>query len=174
MDSVDADGFNVKLPAVVTVSATVVVSVVLPEVPVIVTVDVPAVAALLAVNVATLVPVVGLVPNAAVTPLGRPEAASVTLPVNPFTSVTVIVSVALPACVTERVEAEGDSVKVGVEARVPITIPRPFVPTHTVPYTCGSPVIAESADAYSCAESLICVHEAPSFVDAKIPRTPPI
>ena len=129
IDNVEADGFNVKLPAVVTVSATVVLAVVDPEMPVMVTVDVPAVAVLLAVNVATLVPVVGLVPNAAVTPLGRPEAASVTLPVNPFTSVTVIVSVALPAWATDRVEAEGDSAKVGVEASVPITIPRPLVPT---------------------------------------------
>ena len=66
-----------------TVSAIVVVAVRLPEVPVIVTVDVPVVAVLLAVNVNTLVPVVGFVPNAAVTPLGRPDAASVTLPVNP-------------------------------------------------------------------------------------------
>jgi len=79
----------------VTVSAIVVVAVIDPEVPVTVTVDVPAAAVLLAVKVTTLVPVAGFVPNAAVTPLGRPEAASVTLPVNPFTSVTVIVSVAL-------------------------------------------------------------------------------
>ena len=79
----------------VTVSEMVVVAVRLPEVPVIVTVDVPVVAVLLAVNVTTLDPVVGLVPNAAVTPLGRLEAARVTLPVNPPTSVTVMVSVAL-------------------------------------------------------------------------------
>ena len=76
-----------------TVSAMVVVAVVLPEVPVMVTVDEPAVAVLLAVSVSTLVPVVGLVPNEAVTPLGRPEAARVTLPVNPPVSVTVTVSV---------------------------------------------------------------------------------
>ena len=48
-----------------------------------VTVDEPVVAVLLAVSVSTLVPVVGLVPNAAVTPLGKPLAASVTAPVNP-------------------------------------------------------------------------------------------
>ena len=51
-----------KLPPDVTVSAMVVLAVVLPEVPVIVTVDVPAVAVLLAVKVNTLVLVVGLVP----------------------------------------------------------------------------------------------------------------
>jgi hypothetical protein len=76
-----------------TVNETVVVAVKLPEVPVTVTVDVPVVAVLLAVNVSTLVPVVGFVPNAAVTPLGKPEAARVTLPVNPPASVTEIVLV---------------------------------------------------------------------------------
>jgi hypothetical protein len=78
-----------------TVRATVVVAVRLPEVPVMVTVAVPVVAVALAVSVNTLVPVVGFVPNAAVTPLGKPDAASVTLPVNPFLSVTVIVLVPL-------------------------------------------------------------------------------
>jgi hypothetical protein len=79
----------------VTVSAMVVLAVVLPEVPVMVTVDEPTVAVLLAVNVTTLEPVVGLVANAAVTPVGKPDAARVTLPVNPPASVTVMVSVAV-------------------------------------------------------------------------------
>jgi hypothetical protein len=48
----------------------------------------------LAVHVITLVVVTGLVPNVHVTPEGRPVMASVTLPVNPPVSVTVIVSVA--------------------------------------------------------------------------------
>ena len=103
----------------VTVSEMVVVAVVEPEVPVIVTVDVPVVAVLLAVSVSTLVLVAGLVPNAAVTPLGRPEAASVTEPVNPPTSVTVMVSVAVLPCVMARVDAEGARVKLGV---VPVTV----------------------------------------------------
>jgi hypothetical protein len=98
-----------------TVSARVVVAVKLPEVPVIVTVADPVVAVLLAVSVSTLVPVVGLVPNAAVTPLGRPDAARVTLPVNPPTSVTVIVLVPLPPCVIVRLLGESDKVKLGVE-----------------------------------------------------------
>jgi hypothetical protein len=50
---------------------------------------------LLALSVSTLVEVVGLVANVAVTPAGNPDAARVTDPVNPFTSVTVIVSVPL-------------------------------------------------------------------------------
>jgi hypothetical protein len=61
----------------------VVLAVRVPELPVIVTIDVPAVAVLLAANVSTLLPVAGFVPNAAVTPLGKPDTASVALPVNP-------------------------------------------------------------------------------------------
>lgn len=72
------------LAAELTVSAMVVLALSVPEVPVMVTVAVPVVAELLAVRVSRLVPVVGFVPNVAVTPLGRPDADSVTLPVNPF------------------------------------------------------------------------------------------
>ena len=96
-----------------TVSASVVVAVRLTEVPVMVTVADPVVAVLLAVRVITLVPVVGLVPNAAVTPLGKPDAASVTLPVNPFTSVTVMVLVPLPPWVIVRLLGESERVKLG-------------------------------------------------------------
>ena len=78
-----------------TASAIVVVALSEPEVPVTVTVNAPVVSVLLAVRVSTLLLVVGLVPNEAVTPLGKPDAASVTLPVNPPLSVTVIVSVEL-------------------------------------------------------------------------------
>jgi hypothetical protein len=98
-----------------TVNARVVVAVRLPEVPVIVTVADPVVAVLLAVSVSTLVPVVGFVPNAAVTPLGRPDAARVTLPENPPTSVTVMVLVPLPPCVIVRLLGESERVKLGVE-----------------------------------------------------------
>jgi hypothetical protein len=73
------------------VKATVVLAVRLPEVPLMVTVAAPMAAVLLAVIVSTLVPVVGLVAKAAVTPLGSPVAASVTLPLNPFWPVTVMV-----------------------------------------------------------------------------------
>ena len=96
------------------VRASVVVAVRLPEVPVIVTVEVPVVAVALAVSVSTLVPVVGFVPNAAVTPLGKPDAASVTLPVNPPTSVTVMVLVPLLPWVIVRLLGESDKVKLGV------------------------------------------------------------
>jgi hypothetical protein len=55
----------------------------------------PAVAVLLALSVSTLVVVVGLVANVAVTPAGQAGCGKRTLPVNPFTSVTVMVSVPL-------------------------------------------------------------------------------
>jgi hypothetical protein len=73
------------------VKATVVLAIRLPDVPLMVIVAEPTAAALLAVSVSTLVPVVGLEAKAAVTPLGSAVAASVTLPVNPFWSVTVMV-----------------------------------------------------------------------------------
>src|SRR5580658_737417 len=87
----DAD--KLKLTDAFTVKETVVVCVKLPETPVIVTVAVPVVAVALAVNVRMLVAVAGFVPNAAVTPVGKPVAERVTLPVNPFAGVTVIVLV---------------------------------------------------------------------------------
>jgi hypothetical protein len=96
-----------------TVRARVVVAVRVPDVPVIVTVDVPVVAVALAVSVSTLVPVVGFVPKVAVTPLGRPDAARVTLPVNPPTSFTVIVLVPLLPWVIVRLLGESESVKLG-------------------------------------------------------------
>ena len=111
----DALTVKVGAAAAFTVSEMVVVAVRLPEVPVMVTVAVPVVAVLLAVSDSVLVEVVGFVPNVAVTPLGRPEAASVTLPENPPTSVTVIVLVpADPPCVIDTLLGEAESVKLGV------------------------------------------------------------
>jgi hypothetical protein len=70
----------------VIVRETLVVAVSVPDVPVMVTVDVPAVAVALALRVSTLLPVVGLVPSEAVTPLVSPDTARFTLPVNPPSS----------------------------------------------------------------------------------------
>jgi hypothetical protein len=142
-EAAERESVKLPVPAALTVSAMVVVAVTLPEVPVIVTVADPVVAVLLAVNVSTLLPVAGLVPNVAVTPLGNPEAARVTLPVNPPTSVTVIVSVALLLRVTARVDADGASVKpdVGftVSAMVVVAVTLPEVP---VIVTVAAPVVA--------------------------------
>jgi len=76
-----------------TVSFTVVVFVKTPEVPVIVTVAEPVEADVLAVRVSVLVDVAGFGLNEAVTPFGRPEADSVTLPENPLAGVMVILPV---------------------------------------------------------------------------------
>jgi hypothetical protein len=55
-----------------------------PDVPVTVTLYCPRLAELLAVSVRMLYPVVGFGANDAVTPLGKPDAARLTLPVNPY------------------------------------------------------------------------------------------
>jgi hypothetical protein len=101
--------------------AIVVLAVRLPEVPFIVTVAVPVGAVLLAVSVNTLVPVVGLVPKAAVTPPGSPDAASVTLPVNPFLSETVMV--VFPEAPWAKVSEVGapPKVKLGAGLTVKVT-----------------------------------------------------
>ena len=102
-----------------TVNAMEVLALRLPEVPLMVTVEVPAAAELLAVSVSTLDALAGFVPNDAVTPLGRPEAARVTLPLKPPAAVTVIVSVPLLPSAIAKFEAEGESVKLAV---VPVTV----------------------------------------------------
>jgi hypothetical protein len=73
------------------VTEIVVVFVKLPEIPVTVTVTVPVAAVLLAVSVNALVLDVLLGLNDAVRPLGRPEADKLTLPLKPFSGVTVMV-----------------------------------------------------------------------------------
>jgi len=70
-----------------------VVCVKLPDVPVMVTATVPVAAVALAVKVRALLVVAGFGLNAVVTPLGKPEADSVTLPLKPFEGVMAIVLV---------------------------------------------------------------------------------
>jgi len=93
-------GVTVRVIAVVCVNA--------PDVPVMVTVTVPVVAALLAASVNVLVVVAGLGLNDAVTPLGRPEADKLTLPLKPFSGVTVIVLVPLVPCVMLRLVGDAE------------------------------------------------------------------
>jgi hypothetical protein len=91
-----------------TVRLTVVVWDKVPEVPVMVTVEVPVAAVLLAVSVNVLVVVALAGLKAAVTPLGRPEAVSATLPEKPFFGVTAIVLEPLAPCATVRLVGEAD------------------------------------------------------------------
>jgi hypothetical protein len=117
---------SVKSGSGVTVRVIVVVCVKLPDVPVMVTVALPWVATPLAVSVKVLVVVVLVGLNTAVTPLGRPEAAKLTLPVKPPKSVTVMVLVpAPPPGVIDRLLGEAEREKSGVTVRLNSQMPRP-------------------------------------------------
>ncbi len=101
----------------------------------IVTVAVPTFAVALAVNVSALVEEVGFGLNAAFTPLGKPDAARLTLPLNPLAGVTVImVAVPLP-CVIVRLPAFAAREKFGAPGQlatrlVAFTLPMPVAKSH--------------------------------------------
>ena len=107
----------------------VVVAVSVPEVPVMVTVDRPAAAVEAAVNVTTLEVVDEAGLNAAVTPVGRPDAAKVTLPANGLTSFTVMVSVPLAPGATVRLVGEAERLKLPR----PVTVSEMEVVAESVP-----------------------------------------
>ena len=121
----------------------VVVLVRLPEVPAMVTVTDPVVAVPLAerVKVLALVVLPGL--NDAVTPLGSPVADSTTLPLKPFSALTVMVLVPLEPCVMVRLLGELESVKFGGGLTVSDTVVA-FVKLPAVPVmvTVTVPVVA--------------------------------
>jgi hypothetical protein len=127
---------SVKSGGGVTVSAIAVVCVKLPEVPVMVTVvGLPTVAEPLAVSVKTLVPVVLVGLNDAVTPVGRVEVTvKATLPAKPFVGLTVIVLVppGVTPCAMLKVLGAAESVKFGgavtVRAIVVVCVRLPDVP----------------------------------------------
>ena len=89
----------------------VVVLATLPAMPVSVTVNVPKVAVALALSVKVLVLLVLPGLKEAVTPLGRPEADKLTLPLKPFCGVMVTVLVQLAPCIIVRLLGDEDSVK---------------------------------------------------------------
>jgi hypothetical protein len=74
---------SVKVGALI-VRAMVVVAFRAPEVPVMVRLVVPPGAEALTASVSTLVPEAGFVLHEAVTPLGNPDTARLTLPLNPY------------------------------------------------------------------------------------------
>jgi hypothetical protein len=103
----------------------------LPDTPLTVTLYDPVVAALLAVRVNALVVFVLEGLKAAVTPLGRPEAVSATLSLNPFWPITLIVLLALPPPTRGRLPAEDERVNVlacTVTAILAVRIRVPVVP----------------------------------------------
>jgi len=118
----EAESEKFGVAAAFTVRLMVVLCVKAPEVPVIVTVAVPVVAVPLAVNVTLLVVVVLAGLKDAVTPLGRPEAVKLTLPVKPFTGVTVIVLLPLPPCVTETLAGDAESEKSAAAAAFTVSV----------------------------------------------------
>jgi membrane-associated protease RseP (regulator of RpoE activity) len=79
-----------------------------PDVPVTVTVAGPVAAVLLAANVKVLVPVVLVGLNAAVTPLGNPVDDKLTLPLNPFTGLTVMVLAPLVPCTIVKLPGDAE------------------------------------------------------------------
>ena len=109
----EADSEKLGVATPFTVNEIDVVWLSVPDVPVTVTDDVPVVAVELAVKVTTLLPVVGFVPKLAVTPLGRADVESVTLPVKPPDGVTVTVELPLLPCATVKLLGEADSEKFG-------------------------------------------------------------
>ena len=82
----------------------------LPDVPVMMTVNVPVAAVLLALSVSVLAVVAGLGLNEAATPLGRPDADKLTLPLKPFCGVLVIVLVPLVPCMMLRLFGDAERV----------------------------------------------------------------
>lgn len=124
------------------------VAVKLPEVPVIVTGPEKYAALLLAVSVNTLLPLVGFVPHVAVTPLGNPDAANVTLPVNPYCGVTVIEVVIEELWLTDTPDGLAESAKLGpwtITACVVVSVMSPDVPVMVnVALAFGAELLAAS------------------------------
>jgi hypothetical protein len=103
-----------------------------------VTVLVPVVARLLTVKVSVLVLVAGLVANDEVTPLPRPEADKVTLPLKPLDGVIVIFAVACDDWSMVKLVGEADSAKlpeagaVTVRVTVAVRVMAPPLPVTVI------------------------------------------
>ena len=110
-----------------------------PEVPVTVTGKVPILAVLLADKVNRLVAVAGFVSKTALTPLGTPDAAKFTVPLNPFKGLIVMV-VEPPAPWTKvKLVDDAESVKLGRDEAgqlltklAALTVPMPVAKSQPV------------------------------------------
>lgn len=139
---------RVKFPTdtVSTVRLIVVVFISVPDVPVTVTVTVPVAAVLPAVRVSVLEEVAGFGVNAAVTPVGKPDADRVTLPLKPFCGViAIVVVIPLPPCVIVRLPGEGERVKLGLEEEVGQAFTRLKALTVPMPVAKSQPVVVPYA-----------------------------
>lgn len=136
---------KVKLPALLTVNAIVVVLLNDPEVPVIVTLVVPIAAVLLAVNVTVLVlaELVGL--KEAVTPLGIPEAEKPTKLEKPFRASTVMVLVPVLLRVMVTLLGEDERKNPGARPFVGQLATRLAAFTEPIPLAKSQPVIVPYA-----------------------------
>ena len=109
----DAESVKLATGTAVTARERVVTLVRLPEVPVMVTVADPGVAVLLAVSVSVLALAVLVGLKDAVTPLGRPDADKLTLPLKPFCGVMVTALVPLAPCAIVTLPGDAESEKLG-------------------------------------------------------------
>jgi len=107
------DAEKAKFAGGFTVRESVVLCDKLPEIPVTVTVTVPTIAVLLAVSVNVLVLAVLPGLNDAVTPLGRPDADKLTLPLKPFCGDTVMVAAPAAPCTIVKPLGEAEMEKLG-------------------------------------------------------------
>jgi hypothetical protein len=171
-----ADGIVARVAAVagVTVSETVVVWLRDPEIPVTVTVDVPAAAVLPTESVNT-----PLVLNDAVTPVGSPEGVKVTVPVNPFCGVTVILLVPLAACATDKLLGEADRLKSGAATALTLSVIAvvwlrlPEVPVMvTVEVPAAAVLLAESVSTPLVLNDAVTPVGSPEAVKATVPVNP--
>jgi hypothetical protein len=111
----------------------------------IVTATVPVVAVPLAVSVNVLVAAAGFGLNDAVTPLGRPDADKLTLPLNPFCGVTVIVLVPLVPRVMLKLPGDAERVKLGFGPPVGQLVTRFVAFTVPIPVAKSQPVVVPYA-----------------------------
>lgn len=131
-----------------TVRLIVVVLTKLPDVPVTIMLPVPKVALLLAVNVRVLELVAGFGLKEAVTPVGKPEADRLTLPLKPFDEVIMILLVPFAPCVIVTLLGEAEREKPGCEGGADEFTVRPMaavcveLPAVPVTVTVAVPVAA--------------------------------
>jgi hypothetical protein len=114
-----------------------------PETPLTAIEKLPTVAVLLAVKVIRLAPAVLAAANVAVTPLGSPDADSVTLLLKPFCAVTVTVPAADAPRGRPRVAGARDRVKAGAVTVSAIVVALVSVPDTPVTVTVAIPTVAE-------------------------------